>query len=191
MATDYGTIEITLPFDIDNDTVNQDFINYYDSGLYANPITTNGQTPTYPFTGNTTFTYLGLGSSRIQEKKKYGSNEYVGVTSGTDDVGSYSAYTFTYTGESTNATIYYKDYADGYTMITGSTSGFKKEEIFDGMITRNEHFLGFVEQPTIYSDIFVERGKMGVMEMNLRLGEVDNMGELSVYGNGFFKIKKQ
>jgi hypothetical protein len=29
------------------------------------------------------------------------------------------------------------------------------------------------------------------MEMNLRLGEIENMGELSVYGNGYFKVKKQ
>jgi hypothetical protein len=59
------------------------------------------------------------------------------------------------------------------------------------MLTRNEHFLGFIEQPRVYSDVFVERGKQGVMEMNFRLGEIDNMGELSVYGNGFFNVKKQ
>jgi hypothetical protein len=29
------------------------------------------------------------------------------------------------------------------------------------------------------------------MEVNLRLGEIDNMSELDVYGNGFFKVKKQ
>jgi hypothetical protein len=76
-------------------------------------------------------------------------------------------------------------------MITGNTSGFTKETIYDSILTRNEHFLGFVEQPTVYSDVFVERGKQGVMEVNLRLGEVDNMGELSVYSGGYFKVKKQ
>jgi hypothetical protein len=209
MATDYGTIEITLPFNIDDDTVNQNFINYYDSGLYVNPITTKGQTPSYPYsdpipsgftnngvlTGYTGTTYLGIGSSRIEEKRKYGSNSYdtTTFTYGTNSDGiKWTGYTFTYTGETMSGeTLQYVDYEDGYTMITGTTYGFKKEHIFDAMLTRNEHFLGFVEQPTIYSDIFVERGKMGVMEMNLRLGEVDNMGELSVYGNGFFKIKKQ
>jgi hypothetical protein len=59
------------------------------------------------------------------------------------------------------------------------------------MVTREEHFLGFVEQPRVYSDIFVSRGKQGVLENNLRLGEIDSMGELSVYGNKYFKIKKQ
>jgi hypothetical protein len=56
---------------------------------------------------------------------------------------------------------------------------------------RNEHFLGFVEEPRVYSDIFVDRGKQGVTEKNLRLTEIDNVGELAVYGNGFFKVRKQ
>ena len=43
----------------------------------------------------------------------------------------------------------------------------------------------------IYSDIFVERGKMGVSEFNLRLSEIDNLGELDIYGNGFFNVQKQ
>ena len=42
----------------------------------------------------------------------------------------------------------------------------------------------------VYSDIFVERGKMGASEYNLRLGEIDNVGELAVYGHGFFRVKK-
>ena len=87
--------------------------------------------------------------------------------------------------------VKYYDRSDGYTEISGHTSGFTKTEVINKMLTRNEHFLGFVEQPTVYSDVFVERGKQGVMENNLRLGEIDNMGELNVYGNKFFTIKKQ
>jgi len=105
------------------------------------------------------------------------------VTGGIDEIGSYSAYTID--------NLVYKDYSDGYTMITGTTVGFTKEEVFDNLITRNEHFLGFIDEPTIYSDIFVERGKLSVMEYNLRLTEVDNTGELRIYGNGFFNVIKQ
>ena len=65
-----------------------------------------------------------------------------------------------------------------------------KEEIFDTMLTRNEHFLGFVTDMTVYSDVFVERGKQGVTEHNLRLGEIDNVGELDIYGNGFYTVRK-
>ena len=76
-------------------------------------------------------------------------------------------------------------------MITGNTSGFTREEVFNNAITRNEHFLGFIDDPQVYSDIFVERGRQGVMESNLKLGEIDNMGEMEIYGNGFFKVRKQ
>lgn len=135
-------------------------------------------------TGHTTFTYISIGGSRIIEKKLYGSDVYVGVTTGvTDDNLIYFQYTID--------NLTYRDYSDGYTMITGTTSAFTKEEVINYVITRNEHFIGFVEEPTIYSDIFVERGKAGVMEFNLRLGEIDNIGELEVYGNGFFNVKKQ
>jgi hypothetical protein len=76
-------------------------------------------------------------------------------------------------------------------MITGSTESFTKEEVINRMITRDEHFLGFIDEPIIYSDIFVERGKQGVMEKNLRLSEIDNIGEMEVYGNGYFNVRKQ
>ena len=49
----------------------------------------------------------------------------------------------------------------------------------------------FIDEPTIFSDIFVERGKQGVLEKTLRLSEIDNIGELNIYGNGYFNIKKQ
>lgn len=134
-------------------------------------------------TGFTTFTYMAFGQSKIDQLKKYGSSSYDGVTPGTDDNGSYSGYTID--------GFYYRDYEDGYTMITGSTDAYSVEEVFNTMITRNEHFIGFVDEPTIYSDIFIERGRLGVMEQNFRLTEVDNIGELTTYGNGFFNIKKQ
>jgi hypothetical protein len=134
-------------------------------------------------TGNTTISFAAIGKSRISELKLYGANTYSGVTTGTTNGMNFSAYTID--------GLYYMDFDDGYTTITGSTVGYTKEEVFNNMITRNEHFLGFIDDPTIYSDIFVERGRQGVMENNLRLGEIDNMSELDVYGNGYFNVKKQ
>lgn len=137
-----------------------------------------------PHTGTTTFTgttyFTAIGQSKISELKKYGSNDYSGVTINIDGTSGY-----------TIDNITYLDHPDGHTIYTGNTSGFTQESIINNVLTRNEHFLGFVEQPRVYSDIFVERGKQGVMEVNLRLGEIDNMGELSVYGNGYYKVKKQ
>lgn len=146
--------------------------------------------------GYTGFTYLALGGSKILEKKLYGVNTYTGVTGGADTIDGvlqpYSAYTFSYSGVSSLQTFYYKDYINlGYTLITGTTTGFTKEEVFNNSITRNEHFLGFVDEPSIFSDLFVERGKQGVLEKTFRLSEIDNTGELDVYGNGYYNIRKQ
>jgi hypothetical protein len=134
-------------------------------------------------TGHTTFTYMAVGKSRINELKQYGTSSITGMSTGTTEGSVWSGYTID--------DLYYRDFPDNYTMITGTTTGFTKEEVFNNMITRNEHFLGFIDDPTIYSDIFVERGRQGVMENNLRLGEIDNMSELDVYGNGYFNVKKQ
>ena len=165
---DLGTLTFTIPYNISGATINQDYLNDLDYTSH---------------TGYTTFTgityFIGIGQSRVSELKLYGSDTYSGttVTSG------YTGYTID--------NIAYRDYPEGYTLLTGDTSNYTKEEVFNQMLTRNEHFLGFVEQPTIYSDVFVERGKQGVMENNLRLGEIDNIGELSIYGNGFFNVRKQ
>lgn len=134
-------------------------------------------------TGHTTFTYASIGNSRIDEKKLYGSNTYSGVTTGTLSGVTYSAYTID--------NLSYRDFSDGVTTITGTTTGFTKEEVINYVVTRNEHFLGFIDEPTIYSDLFIERGKQGVMEKILRLTEIDNTGELDIYGNGYFNIRKQ
>jgi hypothetical protein len=139
----------------------------------------NTTDPTDP----TTIRYMGIGQSRIEELRQYGQTTFTNVTTGTTDGSNWSGYTLD--------NLYYQDFEDGYTMITGSTSTFTKEEVINRMITRNEHFIGFIDEPTIYSDIFVERGKQGVMEKNLRLGEIDNIGEVGIYGNGYFNVRKQ
>jgi hypothetical protein len=157
---------------------------------YSDPVTAHTQTYLQDYrtltgaTNSTTVTFLGIGKSRVDEKKLYGTNAgYTGVT-----------VTSEYTGYTIDG-LAYRDYEDGYTHISGVTSGttetFFQDEIYNGMITRNEHFLGFVDDPQIFSDVFVERGQMSVMEKNFRLTEIDNTGEIDVYGNGYFKVRKQ
>jgi hypothetical protein len=144
-------------------------------------------------TNSTSILFIGLGKSRIDELKIYGKSMfYSGVTittEYTEDLGIVNVTGYTIDG------LYYKDYPDGFTYISGTTNGttisFFNDEIYNGMITRNEYFLGFIDEPIIYSDVFIERGKMGVMEKNRRLGEVENIGELEIYGNGYFNVKKQ
>jgi hypothetical protein len=171
----------------------QNYLNEYDNNIATSipiPINSYGDVGCdltlefyIPHTGYTTFYYAAIGKSKISEKKLYGNDVYTGVTIGSLNGISYSAYTID--------DLYYQDFEDGITTITGATSGFTKEEVINKLITRNEHFIGFIDEPVIYSDIFVERGKQGVLEKTLRLSEIDNTGELGIYGNGYFNIRKQ
>lgn len=165
--TDFGTLSFTVP--------------------YSNPLVSQTQQYLEDYrlmtgnTNNTIVSFLAIGKSRIDEYRKYGtSNEY------TTDV----TITADYTGYTIDG-LYYMDYADGYTYISGWTGNYVHEELYNGMITRDEHLIGFLDTPQIYSDVFIERGKQSVMERNLRLGEIDSTGELDIYGSGFFKVKKQ
>lgn len=142
-------------------------------------------------TEETIIHFAGVGKSRIDERQLYGSSEYSGVTVLSKMI---EGEVITYTAYTINE-LYYADWPEGVTYISGSTTGstttFYQDEIYQGMITRDEHLIGFVDIPQISSDIFVERGKQGVMERNLRLGEIDSTGELDLYGSGFFKVRKQ
>jgi len=135
-------------------------------------------------TEDATIQFVGVGKSRIDEFQLYGSSLYSGVTEYTDINGD------SVTGYTING-LQYIDHSDGYTYISGTTSSYYQDELYQGMITRDEHLIGFVDLPQISSDIFVERGKQGVMERNLRLGEIESTGELDLYGSGFFKVRKQ
>lgn len=179
------------PIDLATFTYTGSTLPYYNtSDDYLQSGRTQNYNNIYDYSGNTfsgTTTFLALGTSRKIEKKLYGGNSYSGIT-GT---------TITIEGTSYNCDKYiidgltYLDLSDGTTYITGNTATFLSESQFTKKLTRNEHYLGFVSEPVVYSDIFVERGKMGVSEFNLRLGEIDNIGELDIYGNGFFLVKKQ
>ena len=177
--TNLGSLTFTFP--------------YTDYGVAA-----SGSTKTL---SSTSLTFVAAGKSRIIEKKLYGQTSYSGVTTTSLPGTTLSCSKYTIDG------LDYYDCSDGVTYITGkvpnhvidgtsgftagNTTDFATEYVVNKMLTRNEHFLGFVSDPAIYSDIFVERGKMGVSEFNLRLGEIDNIGELDIYGNGFFVVKKQ
>lgn len=180
------TKTITVPFN-DQNIIDDEFgtfiyhPSWWDiSGLTQNYLT---EFPTGQTSGNT-FMYAAIGGSKIDQKILYGQTTPTGITTGTTEDGlSWSGYTID--------DFYYQDFKNGYTMITGTSIGVPKEEVPISCLTRNEHFIGFIDEPTVYSDVFVERGKQGVMEKNLRLSEIDNIGELEIYGNGYFNIRKQ
>jgi hypothetical protein len=185
-------IEKTLPIPVPDDVFNKPNPLGTFTGLtipaYVN---LTGQTQNYlndlnytNNTGYTTFNFMALGRSRVDEFQLYGGG-YSGITTGTTDSGTtiYTAYTID--------NLQYFDYPDGITQITGTTSDFYMESVFNNMITRNEHFIGFIDDPIIYSDVFIKRGQQSVLETTLRLSEIDNNGLLEIYGNGYYNIQKQ
>jgi hypothetical protein len=170
---DLGELTFIVPYNVTEVTQTQEYLMDY-STITGITIESTG----------TTFECLSTGISRIDELKKYGtSNEYSGITTGiTIENITYSAYTID--------GLYYMDFSDGLTYVRGirPESGYTEE--YNGKITRNEFLIGFIEDSIIYSDIYVDRGKMGIMEKNLRLSEIDNTGELENYGNGYFNVMK-
>lgn len=167
IPTTFGTLTFTIPYSDPSINQTQQYLEDY------RLLTGN--------TDDTTISFLGIGKSRLDEYRKYGTtNEYTTDVVITDE----------YTGYTIDG-LYYMDYSDGYTHIMALTGNFSHEELYNGKITRDENLIGFIDLPQIYSDVFIERGKQSVMERNLRLGEIDSTGELEIYGSGFFKVKKQ
>ena len=171
MLVSEGTLTFTIPYylDLSGNTIQK-------QQGYLNDLEYE------PYTGNTNIVteyYVSIGQSRVNELKKYGTNEYIGITTNNNITG--------YTIDN----LHYQDYPEGYTIISGYTGDYTKEEIYSRILTRNEHFLGFFDEPKIYSDIYIERKRQNISESNLKICEINNIGELITYNNKYFKIINQ
>ncbi len=94
-----------------------------------------------------------------------------------------------YTAYTINDVSYY-DYPDGTTLYIENSSGLTENDLSVSAITKQEVLLDMVSSPEIQSEVFIERGKNSAFEGIERLGEVDNIGDLTRYGYGFYKINK-
>lgn len=111
-----------------------------------------------------------------------GTSGSVGVVLGPDPTDTYTAYTIN--------DILYWDLNDGTTIFFAESYGIQESEYTLSAITKNEALLNAIDEPQIQSTLFVERGKISALEAVQRLGEVDNLGDISKYGYGYFKVKK-
>jgi len=109
-----------------------------------------------------------------------GNSDSVGTFWGPSNDGLYTAYTI-------NGVDYY-DYVDGTTIFSVKSSGFTSDMIICTAITKNEVLLNVIDDAEVESDVFIERGKQSGLESVIRLGEVDNVGDLLKYGYGFFNV---
>ena len=138
------------------------------------------------------FLITGFTSSKINELKQYGPNKFqesLIVKKYGEDYGVITEMNSLYTAYTVNNIDYY-DYSDGTTFFVIQSSGLTDNMITELPITKEEVLMGVVSSPEIQSGIFIERGKNSAFESLQRLGEVDNIGDLTSYGYGYFKINK-
>jgi len=105
----------------------------------------------------------------------------VGTFYGEDPSGTYTAYTMN--------NVIYHDYED-FTIYFVDSYGLVPGELELVEITKNEALLNVIDQPEIITNVYIERGKYTPLENVMRLGEVDNMGDLEKYGYKYFTIEK-
>jgi hypothetical protein len=143
---------------------------------------------------STPFTLTGYTSSRINELKLYGTVKYQLNTVVKDKTNSFFGVITSITPQYTGYTIQdvqYIDFSDGTSVYVLSSSGLTSNWMVQEPIVKDESLLNIVYQPEVQSDIFIERGKNSALERIERLGEVDNIGDLTKYGYGFFNFRKQ
>ncbi len=156
----------------------------------------------------TTIPYFvtGFTQSKVTQLKQYGPYPYVvGAPTYKKDkvIGWITNLGPDYTGYTYEDVLYY-DFPEGYTLfITGYidpkqpdkiipiVSGITEYNTTPVPIVKEEILIGMVNATEIQSNVFIDRGKLSGTESLLRLGEVDNLGDLIKYGYGYFQIIEQ
>ena len=136
----------------------------------------------------------GYTTSSLKDIEQYGVPKYklgIQVTGTSGVIGTYkgSDSSNTYTAYTINGMDYF-DFKDGTTLFAVYSSGMTSDMVECSAITKNEVLLNVIDEPEIYSNVFIERGKNSALERIQRLGEVDNVGDLVKYGYKFFNINK-
>jgi hypothetical protein len=136
------------------------------------------------------FTVSGITKSRINELALYGSPKFqvgVPVISNGQIWGAISDMNSVFTAYTITEVNYY-DYSDGTTIFFQKSSGLTSNNLTSVPITKDEVLLKVVDQAQVQTNVFVERGKNSAYERIMRLGEVDNLGDMINYGYGFFNV---
>jgi hypothetical protein len=112
------------------------------------------------------------------------------VTGTTGAIGTYYGpdITNTYTAYTINGVVYH-DYED-FTIYFTDSYGIVSGDTVLSAITKNEALLNVIDQPEIITNVYIERGKYTPLENVMRIGEVDNVGDLEKYGYKYFIVEK-
>jgi hypothetical protein len=127
----------------------------------------------------------GFTLSQLSALVPYGGGLREGVDAGGNGV---LSMTDGYTAYTINGLIY-MDYPGGLTYYEVAPQDYTPE-VVPQLLIKQEALLGITADVQVYSEVQVERGKVSVFEHNLRLSELSSVGEATLYGNGFFTVKK-
>jgi hypothetical protein len=86
--------------------------------------------------------------------------------------------------------IDYYDFVDGTTIFVAKSSGMTSQWMVSSGLTKDETLMNVISDPQIFSNVYVERGKVSAFEKVRRLNEVSTIGGLISYGYKFFNVVK-
>ena len=69
------------------------------------------------------------------------------------------------------------------------SEGFNETNVHLSATTKEEYLLGIPSSPTVFNDLFIDRGRATVVQSHMQLGEIKNMSDLTNYGNGFYNLR--
>ena len=71
-----------------------------------------------------------------------------------------------------------------------TSEGWNKTNTSSGPQMQEEYLINVISPPEVESDVFIDRTTFSVLDNHLRLSEVNNLDQLTRYGNGYYNIKK-
>lgn len=75
-----------------------------------------------------------------------------------------------------------------YTEMHFNSEGFNETNSHLSATTKEEYLFGITSEPTVFNDLFIDRGRATVLQSHMQLGEIKNMSDLINYGNGFYNL---
>jgi len=97
-------------------------------------------------------------------------------------------YTTTTAIERTIVSQTYGTYNIPFTQMNYNSEGFNKTNVTLSATTREEYLFGITSSPTVFDDLFIDRGRATVIQSHMQLSEIKNMSDLINYGNGFYNL---
>jgi hypothetical protein len=75
-----------------------------------------------------------------------------------------------------------------FTQMNYNSEGLNNTNVTLSATTRKEYLFGITSSPTVFDDLFIDRGRATAIQSHMQLSEIKNMSDLINYGNGFYNL---